>query len=244
VRLSPALDRIAYIVMREVSCDPSYSVRLPFAVVVDRNAEELVALPGVTRLAWSPEGDRLAVVYGRPDPAECPPDSIAIVELKDRSGTTYPMRPKAVEWLDTTTLLLEGSGITAFSVATGSSKKVMRGGPRVSPDGLYSFATGGGPPGIRLSDDRSHADLTRKVAKLLGEGTLAAGPAPFWVRRDGAPHALCVPVRRAGGESALYLMDADGPKLIRIVPGAAVASTPDCRSMLVYRDGQFRFEDL
>ena len=132
VRLSPALDRIAYIVMREVSCDPSYSVRVPFAVVVDTNAEEVVALPGVTRLAWSPEGDRLAVVYGRLDPGECLPDSIAIVEIKDGIGTTYPMRPQAVEWLDTTTPP-RGTRHHGLQCGNGIQQKVMRGARACPP---------------------------------------------------------------------------------------------------------------
>ena len=248
VRLSPRLDRIVYGVTREVSCDPSYSVRVPFAVIADTTGDEIAALPGVASFAWSPDGDKLAVVYGRPGQDECLPDSMGIIALDTRSGTTYPVRCRFVEWLDPSTLLLEGPGITAFDLATTTSKKLLRGGRYVSPDGRYSFTTDGTSAALAVTDDRSHADLTKKIARLLGGGAFATAPLPFWVRKDGSPRLLCVAVRpgpEAAGaaRAAAWLIDVEGPKLVRVVPGVPIASTPDGRSVLVHLDGELRFED-
>jgi hypothetical protein len=254
VALSPGLDRIAYEVTREVSCDPSYSVLLPFIAVADTSGKEIMALPGVYSFAWGDDGNRLAVAYGHNVPeVGYLGDSIAIIEVGRRSGTTYPLRAQFVEWLDPERLLLEQVGVRLFDLKRGKSKQVLRGGRFVSPDLRYSFTVGREGATPLVADDQSHTDLTRSVERLLEGGRIEEICRPTWVRREGAPHLLCVPVLATvaslsppgpRGGPAAYVIDLEQRKVLRKIPGVAVASTPDGRAVVIYSGGAFRFEDL
>jgi len=238
VALSPRGDRIAYTVLREISCDPSYGWRLPFLVVIDTTGAEIAAVPGVARFAWAPDGERLAIVYGRPDAEGGASDSLGVLDVGSHAGTTYPLRPAFVSWLDPHTLFLDRPGVVSLDLSKGKWVTRQRVGGFVSPDERYSF-TVAGP--TKVGNDWTHADLTKPIEALLEGGRLESPRPPFWVQGAERPHVLCITTATPG---AIYLVDVQKREVVRKIAGAGIAATPDAGAIIVYRDGQFVFEDL
>lgn len=258
VALSPRGDLVAYSAWREVSCDPAYSLRIHFAVVADTTGEESAALPGVWDFAWSPEGDRLALVYGHARRGEgFVPDSIGVLDVRARQGTTFPLEAAGLSWRDSMTLVLQSSRVQELSLRTGEIRPVRRRGGLLSPDSRYSLSIGGEDDAPRVADCATGADLTSRVRALFGKAGFDVVSPPFWVGGDPPGHLLCLPIRRSGAsppkESAtgdpfpscsVEIVDVAQCRVVRSFPGLGLAATPDRRAVVLYRSGGLAFEDL
>lgn len=255
--LSPRGDFLAYSAWREASCDPAYSLRVHFAVVADTAGEESAVLPGVWNFAWSPEGDRLAVVYAHPGPQESyVPDSIGVIDIRTRQGTTFQVQAASLSWRGSETLVLQSSRVQELNLRTREVRTARHRPGLLSPDLRYSLSTGDDGDPLRVVEDATGLDSGKRIRALLGEGVEVVLP-PFWVGGDPPGHRLCIPVKRpeasraAAGRivdrSVLYrveILDVAQPRILRSIPGIGLAATSDRRAVVVFRDGGLSFEDL
>ncbi len=258
VAMSASGDLIAYCAWREVSCDPAYSLRARFAVVVDTAGEEVAALPGVWDLAWSPAGDRLAVVYGHAArPKGYDPDSIAVMDIRARHGTTFQLQAGNVAWGDSATLVLRSSRTQELNLRTGVVRTVWHRGWIVSPDGKYSLWTEGKAGTPHVVDDAAGLEITSRIRTLLGGKDVGHTIPPFWAARGPSGHVLCVStVMRRGADAkqttgveraarySVQLVDVAQDKVVRTISGVGLAATTGGHAILIYRDGALHIEDL
>ena len=258
VALSPGGDLVAYSAWREVSCDPAYSLRARFAVVVDTTGDEIAVLPGAWSFAWSPSGDRLAVVYGPADrKAGHAPDSIGVIDIRTREGTTFQLEAAHLGWRDAETLVLHSSRTRLFSLRTRELRTTRHRGWIPSPDVRYSLGVDLGSGTPIVVSEASGVDVSARVQALLGGKGAATTIPPFWVEGDPSGHLLCVPTVRppaaptgdsesAAGPSrpGVHLVDVAKGKIIRSIDGIGLASSSDRRAVLICRDGGLVLEDL
>jgi hypothetical protein len=258
VALSARADLVAYSTWREVSCDPAYTLRVHFAVVVDTTGEESAVLPGVWEFAWSPEGDRLAVVYGHAGPREsCVPDSIGVIDIRTRRGTTFALQAATLSWSDSETLVLRSSRVQELDLRSGEVRTTRRRDGLLSPDSRYSLSTWREDGAPRVADDATGTDLTGRIHALFGKGGVDVVSPPFWAGGDSPGHLLCLPVRRPSSPPpaerrtaypppsySVEIVDVAQCRILRSIPGIGLAATPDRRAVVIYRDGGLTFEDL
>jgi WD40 repeat protein len=225
----------------------------PLVSVLSLSGKMAREFPGALDFAWSPDGSNLALAFGRVVKDGSPvPERIGIWSVAKDSLVTFDLPAHHLAWMDGGTLLLDyWTHVTALDVRSGRESPTKHRGVYVSPDGKYSISVR--PEGaIDIWDEGTGERLTSKIELLLDGARIRTETLPSWVKGSSSGHLLTVPTcryfeqsRTAAGnraECSLFLIDAAGPRLVRRIPGQALAISTGAGTALVMGKGGARVE--
>jgi len=159
--------------------------------VSDLDGRVIATLADASGCGWSPDGKRLALLFGAWSRDHRNRRSHLGIWHADQNRTdTIEEEAESISWGTGDSLFFgRGGKILAFDFRTGRVSRTGHHGVDVSPDGLYSIAH---PPGAGavIVHDRSSVDLTSMTFAALGSPATNYFAKPFWI--PGSGHLLCV----------------------------------------------------
>src|SRR5262249_13826530 len=151
---------------------------------------------GAYGFRWSPEGRRLALLYGRAAGYDIVPTRVAVWTSMTGGLRSFDVRPNELEWGKGGSLYLGdssqsneypvGERVDVLDLKTGTITVTSHIGPSVSPDGFYSLRRRDWDR-MRVRDDAHGAEIWGCIRGFLGSATELFTDA-FWLRTLGARH--------------------------------------------------------
>jgi hypothetical protein len=243
--MSSTREQIAYSVF-ETGDQPEFFARVH---VVRADGQRVVSFPEAYRFRWSPDGQRLALLYGHASGHEIVPTRVAVWTSTAGTSRSFDVRPDELQWGNRDSLYLgyhskldeypHEDRVDVLDLKTGAITLTKHVGARVSPDGLYSLRWRFWDP-MRVRDEARVAEIGGCIQARLGSAAGLITDA-FWLRTLGARHLLCVSgspsYKSAAGQAgcATILIDAGTMDVVDSIPGKYVASVGDGRAIVVLR---------
>jgi hypothetical protein len=237
--ISPTASMIAYWASSGDNC------LTPEVVVADISGRTIERFAGALGHAWSPDGRWLALLYAHYDSNfDRVSDRLGIWRVAGRRLRSYAMRPEEVRWGGADSLFLGyADRVELFDPVWGLATRTAHRGADVSPDGRYAirrdrrwFSLTESPSG-----DEQCGCVPRNAGVDLGQRSGSPPPFVAWVRAPGAGHLLWVsgmlgytsPPGQPNARTAV--VDVRTWDVVQSIPGKAVATTTDPRSVVVLR---------
>ena len=217
----------------------------PEVVVADISGRTIERFAGAMGHAWSPDGRWLALLYAHYDANwNRVSDRLGIWRVAGRRLRSYAMRPEEIRWGGADSLFLGyADRVELFSPVWGLATRTAHRGADVSPDGRYAIRRD--RRWFSLTESASGDEQSGCVPRIAGVelGERSESPPPFvaWVRAPGAGHLLWVsgmlgytsPPGQPNARTAV--VDVRTWSVVQSIPGKAVATTTDPRSVVVLR---------
>lgn len=226
--------------------------------VMDTTGAMLADFPHGRAYAWSPDGTRLAVLFGkealprgRARRGKKPPvryrPGVTVWDRQNGAVRTFARWPSRVAWAGNDSLLLQlPDSVAAIEIRTGKIVATELRGTLLSPDARYAMWPGEGSENTRIFLETADTRIEDHVFGPFRERDLEQIRSAFWVRARGAAHLLCVSacdrIQGVRPECRTEVVDVETGRSADSFPGEAIGPTADERGVVVFRRSRGRLE--